>query len=175
MLFLKITGLLVCLARSLPSLSNFFWTASQLALICNFIRLSPIQRTLLGVMCRIEVESSEHLLMRCTISARVWSCVFSWLGFVFEMPQGVTRLYTLQKYLLRGKKKVKKFRFLFWHATVWSIWLVRNEMIFNNGNFELLSIMELIKLRSWAWFSAAQDFSCCNFTHCCLCPISCIN
>jgi len=36
-----------------------------------------------------------------------------------------------------------------WHATVWVIWIARNDRIFNNKVLEVDDIVEQIKVLSW--------------------------
>lgn len=65
-------------------------------------------------------------------------------------------------------------RGLFWHAIVWSIWLLRNDVIFNNGNIDYMSCFELIRHRAWSWFSAGVGVLSYSYSDWCLCPVGCL-
>lgn len=38
-----------------------------------------------------------------------------------------------------------------WFATIWSLWLHRNELLFKQGNLYYDKVVELIKIRVWSW------------------------
>jgi hypothetical protein len=44
--------------------------------------------------------------------------------------------------------KIRKGFLMVWHATLWSIWKARNNVIFATGNFNPRSIVEDIKVLS---------------------------
>jgi hypothetical protein len=40
---------------------------------------------------------------------------------------------------------------LVWHTTLWLIWRLRNDVIFNNSAKVAAECVEEIKVRSWKW------------------------
>lgn len=52
--------------------------------------------------------------------------------------------------LLYGKFS-KKVLTDVWFAVVWSIWWVRNYIIFKNGNLCIPSLLERVKALAWSW------------------------
>lgn len=54
--------------------------------------------------------------------------------------------------LLASGKKMKKFNFIIWHTVVWSLWFLQNEIIFKNSSFDLLALLDMVKICSWTWF-----------------------
>lgn len=52
--------------------------------------------------------------------------------------------------MVRGKK-LKRVWSVAWITTIWSMWLHRNNIIFNQEQVNLLSTFDLIKVRSWHW------------------------
>lgn len=113
------------------------------------------------VLCGIEQQTVSHLFLHCAFLQRVW------------VHQDIHSFYISHRQLIRGNK-MKKFRSLFWHATVWSLWLIRNEIIFKGGLVDFLAVLEQIKLRSWFWFSAEFGSSVYTITDWCLCPLGCL-
>ncbi|KAE9603104.1 hypothetical protein Lalb_Chr12g0206871 [Lupinus albus] len=51
--------------------------------------------------------------------------------------------------MLRMEKKIKQQWMSLWFVTIWSLWLVRNNIIFENSSFQLDEVMNLIYLHSW--------------------------
>ena len=46
-----------------------------------------------------------------------------------------------------------------WFATVWSLWLARNNMIYCGGKLEVYFVFEVMELRSWSWLTVRDiDF-----------------
>ncbi|KAI8559205.1 hypothetical protein RHMOL_Rhmol04G0155100 [Rhododendron molle] len=43
------------------------------------------------------------------------------------------------------------------HATTWSLWLVRNDLVFNNASWRVEDLGELIKTRIAMWIKAKFD------------------
>jgi len=44
--------------------------------------------------------------------------------------------------------KLRQSFWLIWYASLWVIWMVRNNIIFNNGTFEVDDVVEKIKVLS---------------------------
>jgi len=53
--------------------------------------------------------------------------------------------------MVANRKDLKKGMRLIWHTTVWAIWKVRNNIIFNNGGFEVEEVVDDIIRLSWRW------------------------
>jgi len=60
-------------------------------------------------------------------------------------------------------KRVRKGYCLIWHATIWTLWKVRNDKIFNNGGKDANSIVEEVKVLSWRWSLTRLDIPSCMF------------
>ncbi|KHN37171.1 hypothetical protein glysoja_037295, partial [Glycine soja] len=41
-----------------------------------------------------------------------------------------------------------------WFATIWTIWLFRNEVVFKHDNVEAEKVVETMKFKSWIWLSS---------------------
>ena len=51
--------------------------------------------------------------------------------------------------LIRGKKT--KVWYILWHETVWSIWLLRNKIIFQHESFDMIYLLDFIKVQSFGY------------------------
>lgn len=123
-------------------------------------------------LCEVGVESVDHLFIQCNFAYSVWMEFYGWLGLSVLLPDTINDLYIQHKGLFRGKK-VRKRGLVLWHTVVWTLWLERNTIIFNNGKFEMGRIMELIKSRSWAWLVANKDWKI-QYVGWCINPLECL-
>ncbi|AES95629.1 hypothetical protein MTR_5g027610 [Medicago truncatula] len=74
----------------------------------------------------------------------------SWLNCNFIVPNNLlVHLECWSKEV--STRKLRQGFWLIWHATLWVIWKVRNEIIFNNGTFDVEEVVENIKVLSWSW------------------------
>lgn len=62
-----------------------------------------------------------------------------------------------------SNKKIRKGLRLIWHAVVWSLWMTRNDRIFNNSLHVADELVEDIKVLSWRWFLNRTCASACLF------------
>jgi hypothetical protein len=102
------------------------------------------------VWCGDIRESSNHLFLHCKTAFIVWYEIFKWLGVVIVMPPNLFHLFDVLSVAAKSKKAKKGFR-LVWHSVIWSIWLARNNHIFNNVTTNPLELVEAIKVLSWRW------------------------
>lgn len=83
-----------------------------------------------------EVGSTDHIFLLYNEANRVWLKVYAWMGLDVALPNNIRALYLLHKGLIGGRKSRKKGLIL-WHSVIWSIWMERNGICFNNklGNW----------------------------------------
>lgn len=139
--------------KSIPlKVSAFCWRAvldripSASNMSYRGIQLQPIQITC--CFCRNYEETTAHLLLHCIFSYNVWMYLYNWLGLVTVLAGNIPNQLLHHAGLVRGKFANKGWR-LIWFATVWSLWLHRNEMIFNNDKLDFDKVVELIKVTVW--------------------------
>jgi hypothetical protein len=103
------------------------------------------------IFCGAVPGTAAHIFLHCSLDAQVWYKVCRWLGFCFVNPP--TLFNSFASFLgLTSSKKRKKGLSLIWHAVVWVIWKVRNDLIFNNKSITEEEVVDLVKVSAWRWF-----------------------
>jgi hypothetical protein len=114
------------------------------------------------VWCDHSPEASNHLFLHCNVAHRVWLEIFKWLGVVIVMPPNMMVLFDILSNSVTTKNLMRGVR-LVWHTTIWSLWIARNDVIFNGKVKEPLEIVEDIKVLSWRWSSECLKIVPCLF------------
>jgi hypothetical protein len=97
-----------------------------------------------------------------------------WIGKDF--PTGVDCCNHFLKFgdLVRLKKGSGRVSRLIWLATTWSIWKLRNNVIFNGVNPDAFNLVNNIKTISWLWFSGRFGRKAnVSFLNWCIDPMGC--
>ena len=71
-----------------------------------------------------------------------------------------------------GNIKIQKGR---WLVTLWVLWKVRNDIIFNNKTYMVEEVVEEIKVLTWRWILSRTDLPVCLFFEWCWDPIWCLS
>jgi len=100
------------------------------------------------VLCLNAVESVKHLFLSCPFSLNLWPATASWLGFLMDDPVDFFDFYLLFRSKANNKKR-KKVIMLIWNSVLWTIWKMRNEVIFNQATVDFVGAFDLVKVRSW--------------------------
>jgi len=97
------------------------------------------------VLCGRRVETEIHLFLHCEVVSKVWVMVFNWVNVNFITPPSLgTHLDHWFNEV--GSKKLRKGLLMIWHATIWSIWLERNDRIFKGVNKNVVEIFDALRL-----------------------------
>ncbi|XP_028108106.1 uncharacterized protein LOC114306978 [Camellia sinensis] len=114
--------------------------------------------------CGIDNESALH----CNFTWKVWAEIFCWWGSQWVSPSSLQDLLLWwygQKYKNLGK--------LIWEviplAVVWSLWIARNNMVFNSKVPVWGNIVDSIKIKvaTWVKFSShLPNYTIHDFMHC---------
>ncbi|GAU42449.1 hypothetical protein TSUD_247910 [Trifolium subterraneum] len=98
-------------------------------------------------LCGDFVESVDHLFITCDCISKFWNNIARWLGFELVSPNNISNLFEWFLGLGMGRKSRLGW-LLIWHAAVWSIWISRNDLIFDRGTISIESLVDKVKLSS---------------------------
>lgn len=79
--------------------------------------------------------------------------IYAWFGLQTVLSGNLGMLVQQHEGLLEGVKSKKTWRLL-WFAVTWSLWLLRNDVLFKQAILDLDRVFELIKIRVWSWCNA---------------------
>lgn len=99
------------------------------------------------VFCGSQDELVVHLFLHCDIISKVWREVMNWLNFNFISPPNLFIHAICWSRHVRNKK-LRRGAWLIWHAVVWVVWKTRNNWIFNNKTFDVMEMVDEMKLLS---------------------------
>lgn len=112
------------------------------------------------VWCDSEEETVEHLLGKCQLTEWAWDFISSWWNIPRHKLPGGTPTITGLLYLIRSNYTGKLWKIVI-AATLWSIWLSRNETLFGNTrvNKKSLEYIILTRVNKWEKNSLATYFT----------------
>ncbi|KAI8523442.1 hypothetical protein RHMOL_Rhmol13G0073800 [Rhododendron molle] len=113
----------------------------------------------------MQLETPSHLLLFCQFSWSVWSLILDWWHVVWVCPSSLAEL-ALWWFDNRFGTSEEKLWEGYFYATLWSLWLVRNDYVFNNATTSIEEVGELVKTRVAMWmkskfeikFYSVEDF-----------------
>jgi hypothetical protein len=120
-----------------------------------------------GVFCTHHLEETTHLFFHCPFSKGIWEAVFNWIGkSVPSVIDGCNHFTRFEN--LFWHQKNGQINHLIWLATTWSVWNLRNQVVFNGVTLVASTLLKDIKFYLWLWFSRRFACnSCITFTNWC--------
>nr|AFK37936.1 unknown [Lotus japonicus] len=124
--------------------------------------------------CQLQDETSDHLFCTCAFSMAIWRMVLGWFGVSIALPSLVKALFV--QFPVFGRCSSKREALVtVWMATCWSLWLMRNRVIFDNGELDTGLVLDLIQVRSWHWIKAKRVNFQNSFYEWKLSPLACLD
>ncbi|KAL8505444.1 hypothetical protein ACS0TY_016621 [Phlomoides rotata] len=126
-------------------------------------------------LCKERDENIRHLFFECKVSHQLWCNIIKWLGVSTAFQANPSRHFMMfENYIGRGKKA--KAAASIWIGIVWSIWFLRNEVIFNKAVINVEKETTKLKANMWNWILVHEPrLGDCNFSSWFEKPIECIN
>jgi len=109
--------------------------------------------------CKNAEEDASHLFFHCSKIQPLWWETMSWLHL-----QGAFPLIPKHHFLQHTGVQVDVVRFKRWHcwwlALTWSIWKLRNSIVFSNATFNANKLLEDATFLIWTWLRGFEkDFT----------------
>ncbi|CAL5373601.1 unnamed protein product [Camellia sinensis] len=108
----------------------------------------------MGIFCKTQQETIEHVLLLCPLVWRIWSGLLQWWGVVWVVPSSIEGLLHWWAGLYCNKEERRIWRAIPLVA-LWSIWKHRNECLFQGSQPKMLELQEFIITRLAIWLKAA--------------------
>jgi hypothetical protein len=112
------------------------------------------------VWCHFEMESEVHLFTKCSVAVEVWAAIYSWLGLYTAVLGNLYQAFETFGFPFKCKKRTMGLN-LIWQTVMWSLWIVRNSIIFEGKTPKAYEIVEAIKHKSLEWFIARKYVGVC--------------
>ncbi|GKU87124.1 hypothetical protein SLEP1_g1573 [Rubroshorea leprosula] len=97
-------------------------------------------------LCEEEVEDSNHLFPRCKVAKWLWKACGKWWGTSVNLENDCWK--TFEQFGAWAKeKRVKEGWDCIWNVVVWTIWLARNQKIFQETDISKSTNSALQQLR----------------------------
>lgn len=91
-------------------------------------------------------ENAAHLFLSCRFASEVWQILLSWLKLKSNGADNLKE--SLINFNNSTQRKTQEIYRIFWHCTVWQIWLARNRVIFKGDKSSAAELIELVKYNS---------------------------
>jgi hypothetical protein len=135
------------------------WTSSRL-------QRHHLQNNCPCTLCSQEDESIDHLILTCVYSREVWFRLLRAAGFQHLVPSGAPSIVDwwppARKHIHNSQRKGFDTMFA---LVAWSLWLERNERVFNNKALQAVQLANRIRIEGLQWSSAAGFSKLGHFFH----------
>ncbi|XP_058217419.1 uncharacterized protein LOC131328494 [Rhododendron vialii] len=107
-------------------------------------------------LCSLHQESPNHLFLRCKFSWSVWSQILDWWHFFWVCPSSIAGMasWWFDSSFRNLEKHIWEVCF---YATIWSIWIMRNKLIFHSMTISSEEVVDLIKYRVAMWMKVKYE------------------
>lgn len=139
-----------------PKIKIFLWKVMWTILPTKLVlskRLSNINP--LCDWCGVKEETMEHIFWGCEVADWMWQYLGSW----WSIPSLLNRHFDFslpRLFLLTRRKFIKKVWGLVVAAALWTIWLARNDNVFNKIRATKKTVIHLLNFRISQWGEAAK-------------------
>ncbi|XP_021991964.1 uncharacterized protein LOC110888764 [Helianthus annuus] len=95
-------------------------------------------------------ESSDHLFVACQFSQAIWLMIAQWCNIPPLIMFSLKDVLDIRSDVSGSKRKKKLINAIF-QVVIWSIWRLRNEVIFRQVDPNMSRVIEESKSMSYSW------------------------
>jgi len=107
--------------------------------------------------CHNHSENIDHVLMSCTVAWTIWQFIAEELGEQIENEDTLRSLYAAWLSKRFPNKTRRKLWLSSFFATLWSLWMHRNGIIFKKHVLDVQTLCHMIKWRVATWSKAWNE------------------
>jgi hypothetical protein len=130
----------------------------------------PCYAQMVATLLRISII----FFLNCPIFDAVWRGITSWIGITWVLPNNAISVASQFCGAHGFCKNIRSCLQAIWLASIWSIWKVRNDRVFNGTTISIGRLLFSIKVHVWWWFKARKKGFCYDLNHWMLNPKVCI-
>ncbi|KAL4582304.1 hypothetical protein LXL04_006851 [Taraxacum kok-saghyz] len=155
-------GVKIDWSKSIPlNVRCFVWRAlsRRIPVSSNLAIRGITVETNLCTLCNAEIETEDHLLVKCKIAEEVHEWILGWCGSDGKKFQHIEEF--LDYIASWGNCPMKKeIVSLILYCTLWNIWKARNNKIFMKVDTSPAKIANEIISQSYEWYKYRSSKSC---------------
>ncbi|GKV25499.1 hypothetical protein SLEP1_g34934 [Rubroshorea leprosula] len=102
------------------------------------------------MLCDESIEDINHLFLHCKFAYAVWSKCLQWWRISSVRADNCYASFEQQLATFKNVN-IRAGWDAVWSATIWSIWIARNERAFRNHEQDVNRIFELVQLQTFQW------------------------
>ncbi|XP_058749655.1 uncharacterized protein LOC131622635 [Vicia villosa] len=106
--------------------------------------------------CGDHEESATHLFFDCQVTHKVWEWVFFWIGDIRHLTLEDFKVFMLVQEKVKKGNDREKLNFI-WISLIWSVWLMRNSIIFEHVQFNFEVVVYNVLFFSWSWLARLSE------------------
>lgn len=108
--------------------------------------------------CRCEIESIDHILWECVSARWVWNFICEWWSIPYDSV--ILNSHWFWNTTMSFKRKFIKHVWGFvGAAALWTLWIFRNQAVFQKVVGTKAQILAIVKERIWTWLSEKDIIS----------------
>ncbi|KAF1860593.1 hypothetical protein Lal_00021637 [Lupinus albus] len=119
-------------------------------------------------------QSANHLFSCCTFSYSVWQLIYNWLDFCIALPPTPISHFTHHLGMVKNRKHWKAWSVI-WLATIWALWLARNDIVFYMKKTSINNILNSAKVKAWLWIRTQHGQDYLSYDNWIANPLDCLN
>jgi len=109
--------------------------------------------------CRRVEETASHMFIHCIKTQPIWWETMNWINMQGPLPWSITDHFMQFSSLKEAGIRSRRWQW-WWMAVTWSIWQLRNSIVFSNATFDGNKLVEDASFLLWTWLhNLEKDFS----------------